>query len=78
MNVAADFNAAYPLEGENNQLDNQHNGQPSLIYRGRDNRRAGNCIHPRSLGAHRAVPVQRRDYREPGRNGYGSQVLFQD
>ena len=34
MNVAADFNAAYPLEGENNQLDNQHNGQPSLIYRG--------------------------------------------
>jgi hypothetical protein len=34
LNVAADFNAAYPLEGENNQLDNQHNGQPSLIYRG--------------------------------------------
>jgi hypothetical protein len=33
-NVAADFNAAYPFEGENNQLDDQRNGQPSLIYRG--------------------------------------------
>ncbi len=33
-NVAADFNAAYPFEGDNMQLDYQRNGQPSLIYRG--------------------------------------------
>ncbi len=46
LNVAADFNAAFPLEGENMQLDYQHNGQPSLIYRGEITAVPGNVSTP--------------------------------
>ncbi|MBW7997446.1 MAG: hypothetical protein FVQ81_12900 [Candidatus Glassbacteria bacterium] len=46
LNVAADFNAAFPLEGENMQLDYQHNGQPSLIYRGEIIAEPGNLSTP--------------------------------
>ena len=49
-NVAADFNASFPLEGENNQLDYQHNGQPSLIYRGEITAEKGNVSTPEPWG----------------------------
>jgi len=32
MNVAGDFNTAYPLERQDGTLDNHGNGQPSLIF----------------------------------------------
>ena len=48
LNVAADFNAAFPLEGDNMQLDYQHNGQPSLIYRGEITAVPGNVSTPRA------------------------------
>jgi hypothetical protein len=50
LNVAADFNAAFPLEGENNQLDYQHNGQPSLIYRGEITAEPGAVSTPEPWG----------------------------
>lgn len=34
MNVAGDFNAAYPFENADGRLDYHGNGQPSLVYRG--------------------------------------------
>lgn len=33
MNVAGDFNSAYPFESQDGALDNHGNGQPSLIFR---------------------------------------------
>jgi len=33
MNVAGDFNSAYPFESQAGSLDNHGNGQPSLIFR---------------------------------------------
>ncbi|MCE5270879.1 DUF2271 domain-containing protein [bacterium] len=33
MNVAGDFNSAYPFERQDGTLDNHGNGQPSLVYR---------------------------------------------
>lgn len=50
LNVAADFNSAFPLEGENMQLDDQHNGQPSLIYRGEITAEPGNISTPKPWG----------------------------
>jgi len=46
MNVAGDFNRAFPLESEDSRLDYHGNGQPSLVYRGEIVAEPGNKSSP--------------------------------
>ena len=50
MNVAGDFNRAFPLETEDSRLDYHGNGQPSLIYRGEIVAEPGNESSPQPYG----------------------------
>ena len=50
MNVAGDFNAAFPLESADGRLDYHGNGQPSLIYSGHILAEPGDSASPEPYG----------------------------